>query len=99
MFIFVTAVFIVAFDVSPSRAGLALSNAFQLYLLVSWLIRTSAEMHQCMASVSSIVYFDEHVPQEVKDDGKHNSPPPNWPSEGEVSLSTLNVRLNLKMLY
>lgn len=53
------------FQTTNVIAGLALSNALQLLLLLQWFVRTSADVHGTMFSVSSVVYFGNQVPTEV----------------------------------
>jgi hypothetical protein len=64
-FIYICALFVVLFQVSPSRAGLALTNALQMVLFVQWLVKMMGELHSSMHSVSSVVYFAKSIPKEV----------------------------------
>ncbi|KAI8929067.1 hypothetical protein BC831DRAFT_547895 [Entophlyctis helioformis] len=64
LFIYMTALFVVLFDTSPSVTGLAVSNALQLLLFVPWFVKMSLELHSSVSSVSSVIYFGEHVPRE-----------------------------------
>ncbi|KAJ3086249.1 Multidrug resistance-associated protein 1, partial [Quaeritorhiza haematococci] len=66
LFIYITALFVVAFNVTGSIAGLAVSNALQLLLFVQWLIRLGGDVHHSMTSVAAVVYFGDHVTNEIE---------------------------------
>ena len=94
LFIYLTALFVVVFDVSPANAGLALSQALQLLLFVPWFFKTLFELNQSMESVSALVYFGDNVRKEDRKRPKDDNVPPNWPSDGEIEFKNVTLKYN-----
>ena len=65
LFIYITALFAVLFNVNASETGLAVSNSLQLLLFVPWLVKMFFELDGSMVSVSSLIYFGKNAPAEV----------------------------------
>ncbi|KAJ3000995.1 Multidrug resistance-associated protein 4 [Globomyces sp. JEL0801] len=82
-FIYVTALFCVLFPVSASDTGIAITNILQLLLFVPWLVKMFFEMHGSMTSVSSLIYFGDHVPRETRSKNVI-VPPKEWPTDGQI---------------
>ncbi|KAJ1328496.1 hypothetical protein BSLG_010228 [Batrachochytrium salamandrivorans] len=87
IFIYFTALFVILFPISPSRTGLAISNALQLLIFVPWFIKMAFELHVSVGSVSSVIYFGEHVPREERHKHALTKPDATWPNLGEVLFS------------
>ncbi|KND02775.1 uncharacterized protein SPPG_01856 [Spizellomyces punctatus DAOM BR117] len=92
LFVYICALFVVLFDVGPSQAGLAVSNALQLLLFLQWFVRILGEVHGTMSSVSAVVNFAECCPYER--DARGNHPPPEWPLHGEIEFKNVVLRYN-----
>jgi ABC-type multidrug transport system fused ATPase/permease subunit len=91
LFIYITALFIVLFDVSPIRTGLALATVIQLLLFVPWFFKMIFELKSSMESVSSLIYFSDHV---RKEDKSKTEPvlTPEWPKEGEIEFKHVTLK-------
>ena len=91
LFIFITAVFIVLFDMTASQAGLALVSSLQLLLFLPWCFRLVFEQSSSMESVSSLIYFSDHV---RKEEGKRNAfvVSEEWPKDGAIKFENVTLR-------
>lgn len=65
LFIYMSALFSVLFQITASHTGVAVTNALQLLLFLPWLVRMFYVLNSSMSSVSSLVYFGKNVPKEV----------------------------------
>ncbi|EGF83598.1 hypothetical protein BATDEDRAFT_8420, partial [Batrachochytrium dendrobatidis JAM81] len=92
VFIYITALFVILFPVSPSKTGLAISNALQLLIFVPWFIKMTFEFHSSVGSVSSVIYFGEHVPREERSKQTWTKPDPTWPMNGEIEFKNITLR-------
>lgn len=98
LFIYISALFIVLFEVSPARAGLTLTMGLQLLLFVPWFFKMLFELNLSMESVSALIYFSDHVRKEVffilQQDHGTSEPtlPPDWPKEGEIKFKNVSLR-------
>jgi ABC-type multidrug transport system fused ATPase/permease subunit len=91
VFIFISALFCVVFPISPSQVGVAMTNVLQLLLFVPWLVKMIYILNGSMNSVSSLLYFGDHVPKETR--SKSNTiPPEGWPLQGEVEFQNITSR-------
>ncbi|KAH6563419.1 hypothetical protein BASA60_010718 [Batrachochytrium salamandrivorans] len=92
IFIYFTALFVILFPISPSRTGLAISNALQLLIFVPWFIKMAFELHVSVGSVSSVIYFGEHVPREERHKHALTKPDATWPNLGEIEFKNITLR-------
>ncbi|KAI9098245.1 hypothetical protein DFS34DRAFT_620123 [Phlyctochytrium arcticum] len=90
LFIYVTALFCVLFEATPSAAGLAITNALQLLLFLQWFVRIFSEVHGVMGSVSTVINFAETCPAER--DTLGNEPADDWPQYGEIEFRNVVLR-------
>lgn len=90
IFVFLTCIFCIVLKVDDVTKGLAVSNALQLLFFVQWTVRIAGEVHTTMSSVSSVVYFGNHVPSEAPSIIKESRPGKSWPSKGQVFLINLD---------
>eukprot|EP00842_Homolaphlyctis_polyrhiza_P000575 jgi/Hompol1/1518/HPOL_000924-RA len=92
LFIYISALFVVLFTISPAHTGLAVSNSLQLLLFVPWFVKMTIELHSAVGSVSSVIYFGDHVPREERENRIKKKPDPGWPSEGEIEFQNITLR-------
>jgi hypothetical protein len=65
LFIYLTALFVVLFDITAAKSGLALVTALQLLLYVPWFFQLLFDLTSTLESVSNLIYFSDHVIKEV----------------------------------
>ncbi|KAJ3224501.1 hypothetical protein HK099_008369 [Clydaea vesicula] len=94
IFIYITCLFCLLFNVEDVYTGLSVSNSLQLLLFVQWLIRVSGEVNSTMSSVSSVVYFGKHCPAEAPSVIPENRPPKSWPQSGKIEFKNVVLKYN-----
>ncbi|KAG6415306.1 hypothetical protein SASPL_122712 [Salvia splendens] len=77
--------------IAPENVGLALSYGLSLNTTLFWAIYTSCFLENKMVSVERIKQFTI-VPSEAEWKKEDSTPPPNWPSRGDVELNNVQVR-------
>jgi ABC-type multidrug transport system fused ATPase/permease subunit len=91
LFIYICALFCVLFPISSSHTGVAMTNILQLLLFVPWLVKMIYILNGSMNSVSSLVYFGDHVPKETRSKSTFK-PDESWPANGEVEFQSVTSR-------
>jgi ABC-type multidrug transport system fused ATPase/permease subunit len=89
--IYITALFCILFQVSPSNTGLAITNVLQLLLFVPWLVKMFYVLNGSMNSITALIYFGANVPQEARGAGSV-TPPKNWPEQGKIQFIDVTSR-------
>jgi ABC-type multidrug transport system fused ATPase/permease subunit len=91
VFVYMAALFCVIFKVPASQTGLAMTNVLQLLLFIPWLVKMFSILNGSMNSVSSLVYFGEHVPKESRSKSQIQVDD-FWPAEGEVEFKNVTSK-------
>ncbi|KAL1542643.1 ABC transporter C member 14 [Salvia divinorum] len=77
--------------IAPENVGLALSYGLSLNTTLFWAIYMSCFMENKMVSVERLKQFTI-IPSEAEWKNEDSTPPPNWPSRGDVELNNVQVR-------
>ncbi|XP_042034677.1 ABC transporter C family member 4-like [Salvia splendens] len=77
--------------IAPENVGLALSYGLSLNTTLFWAIYMSCFLENKMVSVERLKQFTV-IPSEAEWKNEDSTPPPNWPSRGDVELNNVQVR-------
>ncbi|CAM9243656.1 unnamed protein product [Choristocarpus tenellus] len=78
--------------IKATVAGLALLYALQFTDALKFLVRQHATLEMEMNSVERILEYTDKLPQEAPATIEDRCPPPNWPSEGALSVRNLTLK-------
>lgn len=78
--------------IPPSKTGLILSVTLGMQQAVTMLVRQTAEVENNMASIERFEFYAKKLPQEAALDLPATAPPPEWPSQGQISMRNVVVR-------
>lgn len=81
-------------DFNGSAAGLAISQAMSLTVMLQWGIRQSAEVQNQMMAVERVL---EYRDLEVEDKIPKTIAPKTWPEEGKIIFSNVYYRYSKEM--
>lgn len=73
-------------NLTPALAGLAISNAFQILLFFSLMVRTAADVDSAIASVQRMDALAKIEPEADKPLDHDTCPPDAWPQHGAVEF-------------
>jgi ABC-type multidrug transport system fused ATPase/permease subunit len=76
----------------PALVGVTLSYALNITDSMMWLIRVQAMVEMDMNAVERVDEWITGIKQEPRGSQSLVNPPPNWPSEGAISLENLVVQ-------
>lgn len=79
------------FSISASSVGLLLSNVFQVAGQLSMLIRTYSQVENEMNSAERLCEYAYKVPVEAAYLITETTPPPEWPSKGEIQFENASL--------
>lgn len=79
------------FSITPASVGLVLSYIFLLPNLLTLVIQNFTQLENEMNSVERLCEFAFDIPQERPFDIKETSPPPEWPSEGHITIKDVSL--------
>ncbi|EDV28873.1 uncharacterized protein TRIADDRAFT_19283, partial [Trichoplax adhaerens] len=91
-FVTITAIFVVAQPNDATRAGLALSYAFQLTGMFQYTVRNAAEAEARFTSVERLRDYVVNTENEGKRHTKLIQLPKKWPFEGQVTFHQVQMR-------
>jgi ATP-binding cassette subfamily C (CFTR/MRP) protein 1 len=78
--------------IPPSKTGLILSVTLAMQQAVTMLVRQTAEVENNMASIERFEFYAKKLPQEAALDLPSTAPPPDWPSQGRISMRNVEIR-------
>ncbi|KWU44771.1 ABC transporter [Rhodotorula sp. JG-1b] len=78
--------------IPPSKTGLILSVTLAMQQAVTMLVRQTAEVENNMASIERFEFYAKKLPQEAALDLPSTAPPPEWPSQGRISMRNVELR-------
>ncbi|XP_041850293.1 multidrug resistance-associated protein 5 isoform X2 [Melanotaenia boesemani] len=79
-------------QIPPAYAGLAISYAVQLTGLFQFTVRLASETEARFTSVERIHHYIQSLSQEAPARVKGQSPPPDWPQQGELVFREVEMR-------
>uniref|UniRef100_A0A3B3DPP9 ATP-binding cassette sub-family C member 5 n=1 Tax=Oryzias melastigma TaxID=30732 RepID=A0A3B3DPP9_ORYME len=79
-------------QIPPAYAGLAISYAVQLTGLFQFTVRLASETEARFTAVERIHHYIQSLSQEAPARVKGRSPPPDWPQQGELVFSDVELR-------
>ncbi|KAJ3019702.1 hypothetical protein HKX48_001858 [Thoreauomyces humboldtii] len=86
-----TGIAVVAGDIGPGWAGLAISYSLNLAESLLWTVRMHAEMEMSMNSVERVLEYTK-VDQEPPAIIENNRPPAHWPTVAKVEVRDLVIK-------
>ncbi|XP_061189750.1 multidrug resistance-associated protein 1-like [Saccostrea echinata] len=83
-------------SISAGMAGLSISYSFNVTNLMSWLLYTITTVETNAVSVERIAEYTDKEPEADLVNADHR-PPEDWPSEGQVTLTSYSTRYRPKL--
>jgi ABC-type multidrug transport system fused ATPase/permease subunit len=77
--------------IDASQAGVSLTLSFSVTTMLTFTVRSMAELESGMNAVERLTYYGNNVEQEGPRTSKQ-PPPSSWPTKGEIVLKGLNMR-------
>lgn len=79
-------------NISSGKVGLIILSSIQLANNCQWGVRQVAELENQMTSVERIIEYAELPSESALESHDENSPPTNWPSDGNLEFKALSLR-------
>eukprot|EP01133_Synstelium_polycarpum_P011567 gene11567-13500_t len=82
---------LLATNITPARAGMAVSSALSVTGILNWAIRQFTDLEVRMNSVERVLAY-VNSPSEGERDIEANRPPAGWPHAGQIEFRNLEVK-------
>ncbi|VVT56873.1 uncharacterized protein SAPINGB_P005360 [Magnusiomyces paraingens] len=79
------------FNINPSSVGLVVSSMLQIVPMISLIVREMATVENAMNAVERLHHYAYNLPQESKYHIPETSPPPEWPTQGQIEFSNVSM--------
>eukprot|EP00771_Trimastix_marina_P000197 gnl/Trimastix_PCT/1203.p1 GENE.gnl/Trimastix_PCT/1203~~gnl/Trimastix_PCT/1203.p1 ORF type:complete len:1491 (-),score=418.48 gnl/Trimastix_PCT/1203:150-4097(-) len=89
MFLVATLLVVLYGNVGMSLAGLALTSAMQINMLLTHVVQLNVELESRMTSAERVFHYSMDIPQERT---KGLPAPPQWPDQGEIKFEGVQMR-------
>lgn len=79
-------------SIDSGLAGLSLTYAISVTIMLSWAVRCIAELENQMNAVERVLHYTNNIPQERARTIEATRPREDWPKNGEIEFDKLKLR-------